>query len=59
MVKALGSGTAEETAPLSDEELLGRYRESADPADFNELVRRYERELYRYLARYLGNPSLA
>ena len=59
MVKALGSGTAEETAPISDEELLGRYRESADPADFNELVRRYERELYRYLARYLGNPSLA
>ncbi|MDR3623267.1 MAG: sigma-70 family RNA polymerase sigma factor [Paludisphaera borealis] len=26
---------------------------------FNELVHRYERELFRYLARYLGDPSLA
>ncbi|WP_435019042.1 RNA polymerase sigma factor [Tundrisphaera sp. TA3] len=38
---------------------MTRYRDSADPNDFNELVRRYERELYRYLARYLGNPALA
>ncbi len=59
MVKALGSATIEDLAPFSDEELLGRYRDSAVPDDFNELVRRYERELYRYLARYLGNPSLA
>src|SRR4051794_23035466 len=59
MVKALGSGTAEDLGPTSDEDLLSRYRDSADPDDFNELVRRYERELYRYLARYLGNPSMA
>ena len=59
MVKALGSGIAENLAAESDESLLSRYRDSADPDDFNELVRRYERELYRYLARYLGNPSLA
>ena len=59
MVKALGSGTAEDLGPTSDEDLLSRYRDSADPDDFNELVRRYERELYRYLARYLGNPALA
>jgi RNA polymerase sigma-70 factor (ECF subfamily) len=59
MVKALGSGTAEELAPLSDEQLLSRYRDTADPDDFQELVRRYEREMYRYLARYLGNPALA
>ncbi len=59
MVKALGSSTAEDLVPVSDETLLGRYRDSADPDDFNELVRRYERELYRYLARYLGNPALA
>ena len=26
---------------------------------FNELVHRYERELYRYLARYLGDPTAA
>jgi len=59
MVKALGSGIAEDLGGTSDEELLTRYRDSADPGDFNELVRRYERELYRYLARYLGNPALA
>lgn len=59
MVKALGSGNTVDLAPESDEEILGRYRDTADPADFNELVHRYERELYRYLARYLGNPALA
>jgi RNA polymerase sigma-70 factor (ECF subfamily) len=59
MVKAPGSGIAEGLAGTSDEELLTRYRDSADAGDFNELVRRYERELSRYLARYLGNPALA
>ena len=59
MVKAFGSGNAADLAAETDEELLTRYRDSADPDDFNELVRRYERELYRYLARYLGNPALA
>jgi RNA polymerase sigma-70 factor (ECF subfamily) len=57
MTKAVGS--AEGLARPTDEELLSRYRETADPEDFNELVRRYERELYRYLVRYLGDPSLA
>jgi RNA polymerase sigma-70 factor (ECF subfamily) len=38
---------------------MSRYRDSAQTADFNELIRRYERELYRYLARYLGDASLA
>ena len=59
MVKALGSGIAENLAAETDESLLSRYRDSADPDDFNELIHRYERELYRYLARYLGNPALA
>ena len=59
MVKALGSGISENLAAESDEALLSRYRDSAAPDDFNELVHRYERELYRYLARYLGNPALA
>jgi RNA polymerase sigma-70 factor (ECF subfamily) len=59
MVKALGSETTEDLSPISDEDLFSRYRDSASPDDFNELVRRYERELFRYLARYLGNPSLA
>jgi len=50
---------ASDVGRLTDEQLLGRYRESGVADDFNELVRRYERELYRYLVRYLGDPSLA
>lgn len=56
-VKALGS--AEDLAQMTDEELLSRYRDSGRPEDFNALVHRYERELYRYLVRYLGDPTLA
>jgi RNA polymerase sigma-70 factor (ECF subfamily) len=59
MVKALGSDSAEDLGQLSDEELMRRYREEARAEIFTELVHRYERELYRYLARYLGDPSLA
>ncbi len=44
---------------LSDEELLGRYRELGRPGDFDELVRRYSGELHRYLVRYLRDPALA
>lgn len=57
MTKAL-----EATADLdqqSDEELLTRYRDEGRPEDFNALVRRYERELFRYLARYLRDKTLA
>ncbi|MDX2038983.1 MAG: sigma-70 family RNA polymerase sigma factor [Isosphaeraceae bacterium] len=43
----------------TDEVLLQRYRDSGRPADFDELVRRYEKELYRYLARYVGDSALA
>ena len=57
MTKALDS--AEDLARDSDEELLGRYRDHGRTADFDALVHRYERELFRYLARYLGNPALA
>jgi RNA polymerase sigma-70 factor (ECF subfamily) len=51
--------TADPLASLTDEELLSRYRETGRTADFDALVHRYERELYRYLARYLGDPALA
>jgi RNA polymerase sigma-70 factor (ECF subfamily) len=44
---------------LSDEELLLAYRDHADRLAFPELVRRYERELYSYLRRYLGDASMA
>lgn len=42
----------------SDEELLERFRRGQTEA-FGLLVRRYERELFGYLRRYLGDNSLA
>ncbi|MBX3425775.1 MAG: RNA polymerase sigma factor [Pirellulales bacterium] len=46
-------------AEQSDEQLLLSYRESEDSAVFTELVARYERELYNYLRRYLGDAAQA
>ncbi len=45
--------------PLTDEELLVRYRQAGDRDAFAQLVKRYERELYSYLRRYLGDAELA
>src|SRR5579859_4342568 len=42
----------------SDEDLLARFRRGQTEA-FGVLVRRYERELYGYLRRYLGDATLA
>lgn len=42
----------------SDEELLNRYR-NHDRAAFAELVRRYERELFHFLVRFLGDRAAA
>jgi RNA polymerase sigma-70 factor (ECF subfamily) len=42
----------------SDEDLLARFRSGQRPA-FEVLMRRYERELYGYLCRYLGDVNLA
>jgi RNA polymerase sigma-70 factor (ECF subfamily) len=39
--------------------LLLSYRKDGDREAFEELVHRYERELYSYLRRYLGDASLA
>jgi RNA polymerase sigma-70 factor (ECF subfamily) len=44
--------------PCSDEELLIRFRQG-DTEAFGVLVRRYERELFGYLRRYLGDSNLA
>jgi RNA polymerase sigma-70 factor (ECF subfamily) len=44
--------------PQTDEDLLLRFS-SGETSAFGELVRRYERELYGYLRRYLGDASLA
>jgi RNA polymerase sigma-70 factor (ECF subfamily) len=57
MMKALG--TAEELIQPTDEELLSRYRDEGRPDDFNVLVQRYQRELFRYLVRYTGDSALA
>jgi len=44
--------------PDSDEQLLARLR-TGDREAFGPLVRRFERELYGYLRRYLGDDDLA
>lgn len=46
-------------AVVQDEDLLRRCRSGGDPAAFETLVRRYERELFSYLRRYLGNAEMA
>jgi RNA polymerase sigma-70 factor (ECF subfamily) len=51
--------TLAELEKLSDEQLLHKYRESEDSAVFTELVSRYQRELYNYLRRFLGDGVLA
>src|SRR5487761_1073130 len=44
---------------MTDEELLADYRQSGARSAFAELVHRYERELYNYLWRYLGDAVMA
>jgi RNA polymerase sigma-70 factor (ECF subfamily) len=44
---------------VTDEQLLVEYRETGDREIFAQLVYRYERELYSYLRRYLGNTEMA
>lgn len=43
----------------SDEDLLLTYRDSQQRDLFEELVRRYERELFSYLRRYVGDAEMA
>jgi RNA polymerase sigma-70 factor, ECF subfamily len=50
--------TAELTT-WTDEELLLEYRMTGRSAVFETLVKRYERELYNYLRRFLNNQVLA
>lgn len=46
-------------AEWSDEDLLLEYRATGDRRTFEELVHRYERELYNYLRHYLGDAEMA
>lgn len=43
----------------SDEKLLLSYRSKPDGGVFEELVHRYEKELYGYLRHYLGDAEMA
>ena len=43
----------------SDEELFQEYRTTEDAAVFTELVARYQRELFNYLRRFLGDAAMA
>ena len=49
----------ESGAQLTDEELVVESRTDGDREVFAQLVRRYERELYSYLRRYLGSAEMA
>jgi RNA polymerase sigma-70 factor (ECF subfamily) len=46
-------------AGRSDEQLFQEYRATSDAEIFTELVSRYQRELYNYLRRFLGDATLA
>ncbi len=50
---------AAKTNPMTDEQLLLDYRRSGDRELYAQLVYRYERELFSYLRRYLGNAEMA
>lgn len=43
----------------TDEDLLLDYQQKGDRRSFEQLVHRYERELYNYLRRYLGDAQMA
>ena len=51
--------TCTNVSELTDEQLLLRYRETADREAFAQLVQRYEHELYNYLHRYMGSAEMA
>src|ERR1700680_58006 len=63
MNRVIGNPPATTASPdrigMSDEELLSAYRQQHDRSAFDELVHRYERELYSYLRRYLGDAGMA
>lgn len=47
------------SSETTDEQLLITYRDTGDEALFTALVSRYEREMFSYLRRYLGNAEMA
>jgi RNA polymerase sigma-70 factor, ECF subfamily len=57
MTKATASPTY--TIEDTDELLLAQYAKTGQRAVFETLMRRYEREIFSYLRRYVGSPELA
>ncbi len=55
----LATQASVDAAVVSDEQLLESYRTTSDASLFSELVSRYQRELYNYLRRFLGDATLA
>lgn len=55
----LATQASVDAAVVSDEQLLESYRTTSDASVFSELVSRYQRELYNYLRRFLGDATLA
>ena len=51
--------TTLQMSTTTDETLFARVRNADDAAAFETLVHRYERELFAYLRRFLGDASLA
>lgn len=51
--------TAPGSTPLSDEQLLHAHQRAPKAGHLAKLIKRYERELYNYLCRFLGDAVLA
>jgi RNA polymerase sigma-70 factor (ECF subfamily) len=51
--------TSADAERMTDEELLLEYRLTGTASLFEALVKRYERELYNYLRRFLGSQVMA
>src|ERR1700722_13999698 len=56
--QSMPHGTADSVSP-TDEQLLADYRQQGDRQAFAAIVHRYERELFSYLRRYLGDATMA
>ncbi|REJ64525.1 MAG: RNA polymerase sigma factor [Planctomycetota bacterium] len=52
-------GSDADASRESDESLLARYCSNGEMDAYEQLVQRYEREVYSYLRRFLGNAEMA
>lgn len=57
--KQASKSVAPVVSQVSDEELFRSFQASADERIFAKLIGRYEKDLYRYLCRFLGNAAMA